>query len=621
MILSLLTQKTSIEEKCMNNKKLLIIIILVIFFNSNIVYANALSEKYEEKIDQIANDYIGKTVPGACVIISEHGKTVFSKCYGYSDLEKKTGIDENNTYFEWGSITKTLVWVSVIQLEEKGLIDIEADIRQYLPKDFLKNLKYEQEITMLDLMNHTAGFEEFLIDFRYADNEAEIPLSEVLSVYQPKQIFKPKIASGYSNWGAALAAYIVENISGMPFDEYVKQNIFKPLSIEKLEIEPILDDSVLQKKARGYSYSGGKFKREDYMSIKIYPAGSLNGTPNALMKYANELAKDNSLRSLLFANAQTKDNLFTETWRSCKSKSGLAHGFWEYIGNNKIFGHEGGTYGFKTQLWVEPDKERVILIATNVMETNFCSDVMSSIIKNENISNIKSKSNNDLKIFTGDYLPARGVYSNVGKIITFMQAVRIKPNNDKEEILLEKVFDGKEYIYIPIGENIFYCETTIPEERYLSFSIESGKVSAMTFKLAHDYIPVSGIKSINFIILIISIFFAAFLFWLVECLISIVFIYKKKTKFLSAKMLGIISSLLLGITEIIGFSIWMNMYTVNAFQLNTIVLINLALLISAVYSFTKLFFKSGEKIKASIFLIVISLQIFSIYYLGFFNMV
>jgi CubicO group peptidase (beta-lactamase class C family) len=84
------------------------------------------SHDYASVIDEIAEAYIGKTVPGACIMISEHGNVVFSKSYGYADVDMKKPIDPVSTVFEWGSITKTFVWVSVMQQVEAGRIDCRA---------------------------------------------------------------------------------------------------------------------------------------------------------------------------------------------------------------------------------------------------------------------------------------------------------------------------------------------------------------------------------------------------------------------------------------------------------------------------------------------------------------
>ena len=141
-------------------------LVFVILFTNSFVFATEKTTDYESMIDDVADAYVGKSVPGACVIVSEHGEIVFSKAYGYADLEKNIPMDFENTVFEWGSISKTFIWVSVMQLVEEGKIDLEEDIRNYLPKGFLKNLHYDKPVTMLNLMNHTAGFEDEIVNIR-----------------------------------------------------------------------------------------------------------------------------------------------------------------------------------------------------------------------------------------------------------------------------------------------------------------------------------------------------------------------------------------------------------------------------------------------------------------------
>lgn len=341
-----------------------IAIVIAIELPDCFAFAAERNHDYKFVIDKVADKYIGKTVPGACVIISEHGEIVFSRTYGYADLEKRVPMNSENTIFEWGSISKTFIWTSAMQLAEEGKLDLNADIRSYLPRGFLKNLNYDKPVTMLHLMNHTAGFEEQLINLRYFENERELTLAEVLSSYQPEQVFSPGAVSAYSNWGAALAAYIIEMVSGQSYQKYVKERILKPLRMKNTSIGPFQNDNpkIIEKKAIGYSFAKNKFKKEPYMYLRMYPAGGMNGSSKDLLRYAQELAKHNKRSDLLFHSTHTKVEMFTETYRSYGANSGLSHGFWQYASNSKMFGHEGGTYGFKTQIWVEPKNERAVLI-------------------------------------------------------------------------------------------------------------------------------------------------------------------------------------------------------------------------------------------------------------------
>mgnify|MGYP000000611931 FL=1 len=114
--------------------------LIMIAFLAPSAYASGAPDAYEASANAVSEKYIGKTVPGACVVISEHDNSVFAKGYGLADLENNTAMDPETTVFEWGSISKTFVWVSVMQLVEDRKIDLETDILTYLPDGFLKNL-------------------------------------------------------------------------------------------------------------------------------------------------------------------------------------------------------------------------------------------------------------------------------------------------------------------------------------------------------------------------------------------------------------------------------------------------------------------------------------------------
>ena len=119
------------------------------------------------------------------------------------------------------------------------------------------------------------------------------------------------------------------------------------------------------------------------MHLRMYPAGAMNGTAADLLLFAEWLAKAPGEEIRLFKSPETKERLFKETWCSYGANAGLSHGFWQYANHPGILGHEGGTYGFKTQFWVEPEAERAILILTNVMETDYCSAIMEAVIEQD----------------------------------------------------------------------------------------------------------------------------------------------------------------------------------------------------------------------------------------------
>ena len=138
-----------------------ILVLMLVITPTLTVSANEDINNIGTKIEKYVNENISTTA-GMSVAVFDEKYTIYRNCFGYSDVQNKIAVAED-TVMEWGSVSKLLVWVSAMQLSEQGKLDLEADINTYLPKDFLRNRKFDKPITMLNLMNHNAGFEESII--------------------------------------------------------------------------------------------------------------------------------------------------------------------------------------------------------------------------------------------------------------------------------------------------------------------------------------------------------------------------------------------------------------------------------------------------------------------------
>ena len=206
-------------------------------------YADTENQSVGEQIEEYVSKH-SDTTAGMCVSVFNKTDILYSNYFGCIDLENNIAVDENSV-FEWGSVTKLLVWTSVMQHYEQGKISLDEDIRMYLPDNYLKNLTYDKPVTMINLMNHNPRFQDtpYNMFLRLDLLDKLEPLEETLSKYQPQQIYEPGTVTSYSNWGAALAGYIVERIAEKPFYEYVNDNIFKPLGMETASVKPDYSDN------------------------------------------------------------------------------------------------------------------------------------------------------------------------------------------------------------------------------------------------------------------------------------------------------------------------------------------------------------------------------------------
>ena len=245
----------------------------------------------KDRVDEYASKYIGTSTAGANVLIVKDGEIFMNTSYGFADVENQKKVTPD-TFFEWGSVTKLLVWTSVMQLVEQGKLELDEDIRAYLPDGFLTKLQYDSPITMLNLMHHNAGWEEKFTDlFSKSANEIK-SLEDTLHITEPYQVHEPGSVVAYSNYGVAVAGLIVEQITAQPFYEYVNDHIFSVLDMKDTTIHPTQEDNlnVATKRDAVYGYSvsnDGEFSisKNERIFIGLYPAGSTIGTISDAAKF------------------------------------------------------------------------------------------------------------------------------------------------------------------------------------------------------------------------------------------------------------------------------------------------------------------------------------------------
>ena len=315
-----------------------------------------------DQIVQKIQDYIKeheKTTAGMATAVFDKDGTIYQGNFGYMDKEKDIKADDDSV-FEWGSVTKLTVWISVMQLWEQGKINLEEDIRTYLPEGFLKNLRYDKPITMLDLMNHQAGFDETTFYMR-----SDKSIEEILKEQQPIQSFEPGTVTAYSNYGAGLAALIVERISGQTFADYAHEHIFQPLGMDKTAILPDLsDNSYVQKKrqeTKGYDTKGNLLSKDHFIT-SIYPIGAATGTFKDLEKFAQALLA----RKTLFERPETWNTLYTVS--STYPDTDIirnAHGFWANEYGTTVLGHGGNTAGATSRIMLDLEHGIGYVVMTN----------------------------------------------------------------------------------------------------------------------------------------------------------------------------------------------------------------------------------------------------------------
>lgn len=171
-------------------KAAICLLLILIFYGSQTSTIFAINKQLD--LEQQVELYLKQNeeeIAGLATIIISGDKTIY-KMAGYADIEEQILVDEN-TIFEWGSVSKILIWISVLQLVETGQLDLETDIKTYLPNDFQLPQKFEAPITLRHLMHHTAGFEDSYTDLMILRPHKQRTLREVLEEGDIQQVFPP----------------------------------------------------------------------------------------------------------------------------------------------------------------------------------------------------------------------------------------------------------------------------------------------------------------------------------------------------------------------------------------------------------------------------------------------
>jgi len=339
-----------------------------------------------EKIGSEIEEYVKEheaTMAGMEVAVFDRNGIIYQNQFGYINVEKKQPVKEDSV-FGWGSVTKMLVWVSVMQLWEQDKIDLNADIKKYLPEGFLTNLKYDDSITMLHLMNHSAGFQEMLVDGYLEDFEDVLPLEEQLKAHEPAQVYQPGKVTAYSNWGTALAGYIVERISGQTFDTYVKENIFKKLGMEHTAIRPDLSDNDWVQKGRLLLHcydADGTAHETSFYHIPLYPMGMCAGTLSDFQRFAQSFLVEEGKQCLLFKESATLEEMLSASaYYEGTNFPRISHGFLTMERGVHVLGHGGNSHGCSANMEIEPKSGVGVVVMTNqYLEEVYNEDMMRLI--------------------------------------------------------------------------------------------------------------------------------------------------------------------------------------------------------------------------------------------------
>lgn len=363
--------------------------------------------------------------------------TLYEGYFGYANKENEM-LSDQNTVYEWGSVSKLFVWVSIMQLYEQDFVKLDADIRTYLPAGFLTKTAYTDPITLIDLMNHTAGWQETICSLEVADEAELVPLEYALKNTEPAQVYAPGEVTAYSNWGAALAGYIVQYVSGQDYAEYVHEHILDPLGMEHTSVAADYRDNmwVREQREKLSSYlkseSMERALGQSMSYILLYPAGSATGTLEDMATFGKAFVSDNTP---LFHKQETLEKMLEVTsFLGDTDIPNNCHGLWASQYAVDTLGHNGNTNACSANLVFDTESRVGVAVLTNeIGESTFCGGIPSLIFGNP--ADNKSFQNTEIterEDVSGAYIYTRGFRKGFPKLLTYLSFFPVKSTKDED---------------------------------------------------------------------------------------------------------------------------------------------------------------------------------------------
>jgi CubicO group peptidase (beta-lactamase class C family) len=313
-------------------------------------------------------------VPGlaACVVVE--GRIVWSRGYGWANVAKRVPVTPD-TDFMLASISKTVIATAAMQCVEDGLLDLDADVDTVLPFPVRNPGHPSVPVTLRRLLTHTASLRDNwgIWDHFYSQGDSPVPLGGFLRRYLAPQgdlydaarnfdPWRPGVRYRYSNIGAALAGFLVEAASGIPFDVWCEDRIFTPLAMPRTSWHLLgLERANV---AMPYAFRNGAFIPYGQYGYPDYPDGALRSTARELAHHLLSFMRQGAFRGTRVLHAATVQEMQRTQFPDVVKGQGLIW-YTAHRGGRRLLGHNGGDSGVATQMFFRPDDDVGVITLAN----------------------------------------------------------------------------------------------------------------------------------------------------------------------------------------------------------------------------------------------------------------
>lgn len=312
----------------------------------------------------IRREMADKELPALSIALVDDQRIVWSQGFGYADPADSVPATAETVY-RVGSISKLFTDIAIMQLVERGALDLDVPVREYLP-EFRPTSSFAGEITLRQLMSHRSGLVREPPVGNYFDPSEPTLAATVASLNQTALVYAPERRIKYSNAGIGVVGYVLERTQGEPFAAYVKRAVLEPAGLRRSAFEPSPDVTAGLATAYMWTVDGRTFEAPTFQ-LGMAPAGSMYSTVTDLGRFLSVLFAGGRTADGRVLRAETLEEMWKPQFAEPSQRTGFGLGFAlsELDGERRI-GHGGAIYGFASELAALPDRKLGAVVVTNV---------------------------------------------------------------------------------------------------------------------------------------------------------------------------------------------------------------------------------------------------------------
>lgn len=462
---------------------------LAVLLFTTVASANSPDLRDREQLENFSDGVMytsmqNQHVAGAVLSVVVDGELLFSKGYGYSDVEKQLPVDPKQTLFRIASITKVLTWTALMQLHEQNKLDLDTDINEYLEGIEIP-ATFDDPITIRHLMSHTPGFEDHVVRLFSRDQADMRPYLDLLNEELPERVRPAGDLASYSNHGTALAAVIVEQLSGEAWADYVENNILVPLGMSFTSIQQPLPASLAPYMSQGYRWRAGLYKPEPFEFVPLTPAGGGSSSANDMSRLMLAFLNGGELDGARILEPATAELMQQRLYQSDPRLSSALHGFYESNRNGqRIFGHGGDTIWFHSEFMLMPDSNVGVFISTNtnngpMVRRDYINAFLERFFPYAGMPEPRDFTPTDVATLVGNYANLRTSFTDFTKLNQLISTVEIIASADDQLMLLGF---GEPQYFVEIDSGLF---RRVGQDQTIAFRLdEEGRASHLFLNYA-----------------------------------------------------------------------------------------------------------------------------------------